>query len=305
MLLGCTGVSNTAVLVASPLPPGNSINSADPAYDYAQATMDYGVRQLLELDRKATEISLNMVQAANDAALATQEYNRRQQMDLDYQATIISLNITQAAATQELIVQQTKISGDSTAVAMSTAQAATQSAYLVNVTQTAQAQAILYARVLQKTQNAEALTAYPMTATPFAKTQAALLMQQYDREQQAFVSRVIYPSIPLLAILALLLIVIAGIVLAYLRFLPLTWLPRLLVARSNPNHKPLITIEGLSTNSAPHLDRVIPPELTPANPPRPPGANTVHVEIANASEPPVAHWIAEVENQLTAEGWLP
>ena len=92
---------------------------------------------------------------------------------------------------------------------------------------------------------------------------------------------------------------------AYLRFLPLTWPLRLLIARGNANNNPLIMIEGVSANSAPHLDRVIPPELTPANPPRPPGANTVHVEIVNATEPPVAHWIAEVENQLTAEGWLP
>ncbi len=265
--------------------------------------MDYGERQLLELDREATEISLNMAQAANDAAQSTQEYNRLQQLDLDYQATIISLNITQAAATQEFIVQQTQLSGDSTAIAQSTEAAARQSTYLVNVTQTAQAQAVLYARDLHTTQTAEALTAYPMTATPFAMTQAALLMQQYDREQQAFVSRVISPSIPLLAILALLLIVIAGIALVYLRFVPLTWHPRLLIARGNANHNPLITIEGLSANSVPHLDRD-PPELTPANPP---GArsNTVHVEIVNASEPPVAHWIAEVENQLTAEGWLP
>ena len=215
MLLGCAGVSNTAVLVASPSPPGYSVNSADPSYDFAQATMEYGERQLLELDRAATEINLSMAQAANDAAQSTQEYNRLQQLDLDYQATIISLNITRAAATQEFIVQQTEISKNSTAVAQSTAEAATQSAYLVNVTQTAHAQAILDAQVLHATQTAEALTAYPMTATSFAITQAALLMQQYDREQQAFVSRVISPSIPFLAIFALLLIIIAGIALVF------------------------------------------------------------------------------------------
>ena len=160
MLLGCASVSNTAVLEASPSPPGYYVNSADPAYDFAQATMDYGERQLLELDREATEISLNMIQAANDAALSTQEYNRRLQMELDYQATIISLNITQAAATQEFIAQQTEISRDSTVVAQSTAEASTQSANLVNVSQTAHAQAILGAQVLQATQDAEALTAY-------------------------------------------------------------------------------------------------------------------------------------------------
>ena len=305
MLWGCTSRSTTTVLQASTPPPVYYVHSADPAYDFAQATMEYGERQLLELDRKATEISLNLAQAASNSALATQEYNRLRQMELDYQTTKISLNITHAAATQEILAQQTAISRNSTVVAQSTAEAAARSAYLVNVTQTAHAQAILYAQVLQATQDAEALTAYPMTATPFAKTQAALLMQQYDREQQAFISRVIYPSIPFFAILGLLLLVIAGIALVYLRFLPLTWPPRLLITRENANNNPLIIIDGVSENSPPYLDRVIPPELTPANPPMPSETNSVHIEIVNATEPPVAHWITEVENQLTAEGWLP
>ena len=46
-----------------------------------------------------------------------------------------------------------------------------------------------------------------------AKTQAALLMQQYDREKQSFEDRVAAPLIPILAILDFLLVIL-GIVLA-------------------------------------------------------------------------------------------
>jgi hypothetical protein len=259
---------------------------------------------LLDLSRKATEVSLNMSQAANSAALSTQDYNQRQKVDLDYQATVVSLNITQAAATQKFIRQQTKMAGDATAVAQSRAAAATHSASLVNVTQTARAQALVDAQVLQTAQAAAALTASPLTATPFAVTQAALLMQQYDREQQSFLDRVVTPLIPILATTLVLLLIILVIVLAYRRFMPMPWPRRLSIGRVNVNPGPLIMIDGVIVDHDPGLHRVIPFELTPANPAGLPGENTVHVEIVSATEPPVAHWIAEVEHQLATEGGL-
>ena len=124
--------------------------------------MDAGQSQLSDLSRRSTEVSLNMSQAANAAALSTQDYNRRQKMDLDYQSTVVSLNITQAAATQKYISQQTKISRDATSTAQSIAAAATRSAYLVNVTQTAQAQAILDSQYLQTAQAASILDGLPV-----------------------------------------------------------------------------------------------------------------------------------------------
>jgi len=340
MLMGCDGVS-TITPDFSPAP--GMIESPNPDYAFAQATMDYGQSQLLDLSRKATEVSLDMSQAADAAAQATQDYNQRQKMELDYQATVISLNIAQAAATQNFISQQTKMVWDATAVAQSNAATATYSAYLVNVTQTAQAQANLDAKALQTAQavatltaypltatysahalnvtetvqaqvilNAQAtqaawvdetLTAYPLTATPFAVTKAALLMQQYDREQQAFVDQIVAPLLPFLAILLLLLFILV-IILAYRRFMPVPWSRRLGAGRLNVNPNPPIMIDAVIVDQNSRLYRKISPELTPANPPGLPAENTVHVEIVDATEPPFAHWIAEVERQLAAEGGL-
>jgi hypothetical protein len=269
--------------------PGNN-ESSNPDYDSAQATMDYGQSQLLELSRKATEVSLNMSQAANAAAQATQDSNQRQQMELDYQATLVNQNIAQAAATQKFINQQTKMANDATAVAQSGTATAVHSAYLLKVNQTAQA--------------AAALPAYPLTATPFAATQAALLMQQYDREQQSFLDRVVSPLIPIFAATLVLLLFVLVIVLVYRRLMPVPWLRRLQIERVNVHPSPLNMIDGVIVDHDPRLHQIIPYELTPTNPPGLPGENTVHVEIVDATEPPVAHWIAEVEHQLATEGRL-
>ena len=295
MLFGCANLPTKVPKFPS---APDMIESPNPAYDLAQATMDYGQRQLLDLSQNATQVSLNMSQAENAAMQSTQEYNQRQKMDLDYQATVISRNIAQAAATQEFIAQQANMARDATIIAQSIAAAATQSAYLVNVTQTAQAQAILDARVMRTDQAVAALTAYPLTATPFAVTKAALLMKQYDREQRSFVDQIVVPLIPVLAILDILLITL-GIVFAYRRYLMSTPRPRRLrIARVNTNPIPVVIVDGLFTRHGLQLHRTIPSELTPANSPRLPGRNAVHVEIVNATEPPVAHWIAEVEHQL-------
>jgi hypothetical protein len=277
------------------------IASPKSANTFAQATIDMGQSQLLDLSRKATEVSLDMTQAANVAAQSTQDYIQRQKIDLDYQATVISLNIAHAAATQQFIAQETQIAGEATAFAQQRAAAATSSAHSQNITETAQAQAILNGQAVLNAQAMSSLTAYPLTATPFAATQAALLLQQYDREQQSFVDRVVVPLIPIVAVLDLLLLVLV-ILLAYRRFNPLPWLPRLRIARANVNPSPLIMIDGKLTDPEPRLYQVIPSELTPANPPPLPGVNMAHVELMNASEPPVAHWIAEVEHQLDTEG---
>jgi len=350
MLLGCANLPTTNPEIT---PAPGIIESTNPAYAFAQATIDYGQSQLEDLSGTATEASLNMSQAANAAAQSTQDYNQRQKIDLDYQATLVSLNITQAAATQKSITQQTKMARDATAAAQSSAAAATHSAYLVNVTQTAQIQAILDAQDLQTAQalaaltaypltatysayernvtetvqaqlilNAQAtqaaqalatLTAYPLTATPFAVTQAALLMQEYDREQQSFVDRVVAPLIPIVATLVLVLFILV-IVLAYRgstlqrfpprRFPPVPWPRRLRTTRINVTPSPLNMIDGVIADPNLRLHRIIPLELTAANPPRLTGENTVLVEIVNPTESPVAHWIADVEHQLDAEGGL-
>jgi hypothetical protein len=335
LLLGCTGLNATlspgsGVVTDTPT-PGN-IESSNPDYAIAQATIDAGQGQLSDLSRQSTAVGLNIAQAANAAAQATKDYNQRQKSDLDFQATAVSLNIAHAAATQQSIKQQTKAVGDATTAAQNRDAAATKSAYLINVTQTAQvqgilesqtvqaqavlngqavqnvtqaaqAQANLYAQATQTAQAAAALTTYPLTATPFAVTQAAILMTEYSREQQSFVDRVVNPMIPVVATLLLLLFILV-IVVAYRRFLPKPWPRRLLMGRANINPNSLMMIDGVAVDHEPQFTHDVPYELTPANPPRLPGENKPQVEIVAATEPPVVHWIAEVEHQLDDERGL-
>jgi uncharacterized membrane protein len=259
-LFRCNSVY-TALPAITPTPPDQAalapiiVELPNPDAAFAQATIDTGQGQLLDLSRKATEISLN---------------------------------ITQADATQEFIVQQTQAAMDVTTPTQSTAAAATQSAILVKASQTAQAHAFLDARSSQTAQAVAALKAYPLTATPYAKTQAALLMQQYNREQQSFEDRVAAPLIPILAILDFLLVIL-GIVLGYRQFMSRPGPRPLLSAGINAKSSPLIMIEGVIAEHNPWLHRNIPSQLPPAIPPRLPGDTSVNMEIDDPAEPPYAH----------------
>lgn len=339
MLLGCTSIASItpAVSAGRTVSVPGKVESPNPAYALAQATIDYGKSQLLDLSRKATGVGLDMSQAANAAAMSTQDYNRRQKADLDYQSTLVSLNMAQAAATQSFIVQQTKMVRDATVAAQNIAAASTHSAEQLNITRTAQAQAILDAQafqtvevlaamtaypltatsaahVLNITETAQAqvilnvqatqsaqrmatLTAYPLTATPFAVTQAALLMQQYEREQKSFVDRVVAPLIPILVILVILLLIL-GMILAYRRFMLAPQLLHHRIGDGNSSPGPAIMIDAVLVDPVPQL----PSALRPPNPPHLPVENIAHVEIVNASDLPIVHWIAEVENQLATKG---
>ena len=98
--------------VFTPSPLGRVvIESPDPAGVSAQATIDTGQSKLLDLSRRATEVSLNIAQSANASAQSTKDFNQRQKLDLDYQATIVSLNITQAAALRGLFPSKRKLPG--------------------------------------------------------------------------------------------------------------------------------------------------------------------------------------------------
>jgi len=293
---GLSPISGTAT------PTPVNIGSPDPASANAQATIDAGQSQLLDLSLKATQVSLNMSQAADAAAQVTQEYNQQQQLLLDHQATVISLNIAHAAATQKVVRLQTKMARDAIVAAQSSAAAATDSANQVNLALIAQAQVIVNAETTQTAQAVAASTAYPLTATPLAATQAALLLQQYDREQKAFVDRIVVPAIPIVATLLFLLLLILVIWLLYRRVMPSLWSRRLRIGRVNAN--PPVMIDGVIAEHTLPLHQIIPFEATPAALPMLPCEKTVHVEIVTATEAPVAHWIAEVEQQLANEGGL-
>lgn len=307
LVWGCGASMSASRAGFSPTPglanpaPANIVVS-NPDYTNAQATLDAGQNQLLDLGRKATEVSLLKDQAANAAAQATQDFNQRQQMELDHQATVISLHIEQAAATQKFIRQQTKNARDVTAIAQNKAAKATYLAYQVNVTQTAQAQAFMNGQVLRTDQAAAASTAYWLTATPLAGTQTALLMQQYDREQKSFVDRIVIPSIPVVAAILFILLSILVIVMVNRRLIPLPFARRLWVGRVNPDPNAVVMIDGVLSDHT--LHQVNSASQTPVSLPLLPCEKTVHVEIVDAAGPPVAHWIAEVERQLAAEGRL-
>jgi hypothetical protein len=286
--------------LATPTP--GKIGSPDPASANAQATIDAGQSQLLDLSLKATQVSLNRSQAADAAAQSTQEYNQQQQLLLDHQATVISLNIAHAAATQDVIRQQTKSAKDAIANAQRTAAAATQSANRVNLALIAQAQVTVDAGVAQTKQAAAALTDYPLTATPLAATQAALLLQQYDREQKSFVDRIVVPAIPIVAIILLLLVSILVISLVYRRGTASLWPRRMRIGQVSAY--PPVMIDGVITQHALPLHRIISSEPAPAGLPMLPCEKAVHVEVVTATEAPVAHWIAELEQQLTNQGGL-
>ena len=162
--------------VTQPLP--GYIGTPQPVYDAAQSTLDYGQSQMMELSYQATVVSLNMDQAANAAAQATLDYYQRQLMELSIRGTEVSQNMAQAAATQQFITEQTQMAWNATATAQSQAATATYSAYILNVTQTAQAQAMLDVQATHTAQANATLTAYSLTATPFAALQAEIVRTQ-------------------------------------------------------------------------------------------------------------------------------
>ncbi len=276
-----------------------SIETPQPEYAVAQATLDYGQSQMNELSHQATVVGLNMAQAANAAEQATLDYNQRQMMELAYQATAVSLNMAQAAASQKFIAEQTQMIWNATATAQSSAATATYSAYMLNVTQTAQAQAILDIHATETAQAIAVLTAIPLTVTPLAETQAAILFQQRKYERQSFWGEIVTPLKVVLTTLVILLLIVGGI-LAFRRFMPVLEF-RLRNPRGNGNVSPLILIDGMIVDHDPHHRRLTPREPRQAYFPQLPSDGPAQVEIVSPSEPFITRWITEAEQALRNE----
>lgn len=300
-MAGCENLSpNLPDYAATPgykTPVPGAVEAPNPASDAAQATIDFGQRQLSDLAYQATQVSLNIDQAANAAAQLTQEVHQRQQLALDYQSTQVSLNITQAALTQEAVRQQRQNAEAAIRVAQNSTATAAQAALVVIANQTAQAQATVDARAQQTQRAVAALTAYPQTATPLAKTQAALLMQQYDREQQSFIDKIVVPAIPYIVLLEILLVMYLFYY-VYRRTRPWFGLPR-------PYLTPIKLIPISATiheHVILHSERRVYPLLTAERTAGEPGGlaedNMLNVEIMDAAMHPVARWVADVEVQL-------
>ena len=279
-LLGCE---------ESAIPPGTGyIETPQPVYAAAQATLDYGQIQLEELSHQAAVVGLDKAQAANAVAQTTLDYNQRRMMELAYQATAVSLNMAQAAATQQFIAEQTQIAWNTTATAQSQAATANYSAYVLSVTQTTQAQAILDVQATHTAQARATQTAYSLTATPFAAIQAEIVRTRDEAGRRALWGEfVVTPLKVILLTLAVLLLMVGG-VMAYRRLMPVLEL-RLRTIWSD-NDSPKLLVDGMFVDPAP--------------PRRLPGDETPHVEIVGPSEASVTNWITEAEQKLRTDGWI-
>jgi hypothetical protein len=264
------------------------METPQPVYAAAQATLDYGRIQMEELSHQATVVGLDKAQAADAVAQTTLDYNQRRMMELAYQATSVSLNMAQAAATQRFIAEQTQMAWNTTATAQSQAATANYSAYVLSVTQTAQAQAILDVQSTHTAQAQATQTAYSLTATPFAAIQAEIVRTRDEAGRRALWGEfVVTPLKVILLTLAVLLLMVGG-VMAYRRLMPVLELRLRTIWHDDDSQK--LLVDGMFVDPAP--------------PRRLPGDETPHVEIVGPSEPSVTNWITEAEQKLRTDGWI-
>ena len=280
------------------------------AYAAAQATLAYGQSEMIELSHQATVVSLNMAQAANVAAQSTRDHHQRQLMELSIQSTMVSQNMAQAAATQEFIVEQTRTawnatataeSSAATATAESSAATATYSAYVLNATQTAQAQAAMDIHATQTAQANATQTAYPLTATPWAAIQADIARTRDEAARRAIWGEFVVTPVKFILSTLIVLLLIVGGVLAYQRLMPVLELRLRTIAHGDGNGGPLLLLDGRIVDSNHRLTQQ---GLRLLNPRQLPGDNAVQVEIIDPSEPSVINWITEAEQKLRSAGGI-
>lgn len=280
----------------SPLSGSNQ----EAAYAAAQATLAAGQNEMHDLSQQGTMVSQNMAQAANAAAQATLDTNQRRLMELSIQGTQISQNMAQAAATQQFIAEQTQMVWNATANAQSQAATATYSAYIFNVTQTAQAQAVLDVQITHVAQANATLTAYSLTATPWAAIQAEIVRAQNESDRRALWDEFIITPLRVILFTVVVVLLIVGGVLAYQRLMPLLELRLSTIARANDN--PLLLMDGVIVDPDASRRRLTQQDLQLLNPPPFPSDGTPEVEIVSPSEPSVANWISEAEQKLRSAG---
>ena len=267
-------------------PPSSGYNP-EAAYAAAQATLVAGQNEMTDLSRQATVISMNINQAANAAAQTTVDYNQRQLMELSIRGTEISQDMAAAAAT---------------ATAQSQAATATYSAYILNVTQTAQSQAILDVQVTHTAQAIATQTAYSLTATPFAALQAEIVRSRNEADRRAWWGEFVVTPLKFILITLVVILLIVGGVLAYRRLMPVLEL-RL---RTLPpdNDSSMLLVDGTIVDAVPPLRRLAQPVLRLLKQPSLPSDETPQVEIIGPSEPSVTNWITEAEEKLRSDGWI-
>jgi hypothetical protein len=272
------------------------------AYAAAQATLDSGQRQAMELSYQATVISLNMYQAANAAAQTTMDYNQRQLMELSIQGTQVSQNMARAAATQQFTAKQTQMAWNTISTAQSEAATATYSVYLQRLSQIAQAQAILNLQATQTAQTNATLTAYPLTATPWAAIQADILRKRNEAERRALWDEFVVTPLKVILLTLVVLLLIVGGVMAYRQLIPALEIRLRTISRDNDS--PLLLVDGMFVDPDPSHQRLTQQELRLLEHSRLPSDETPNVEIIGPSEPSISNWITEAEQKLRSDGWI-
>ena len=274
-------------------------NNQEAAYAAAQATLASGQKEMKDLSHQATVVSMNLDQASNAAAQATMDYYQRQLMELSIQGTEVSQNMARAAATQKFITKQTQMAWNATATAQSQAATATYSAYILNVTQTAQAQAILDVQATQVAQANATFTAFSLTATPLAGIQADIVQTRNESERRAWWGDFVVTPLKVILLTLVVLLLIVGGVMAYRRLLPVLELR--LRTISSGNDSPLL-VDGRIVDPDPPQRRLTRWALRRPNLPQHSSDETPQVEIIGPSEPSVTNWITEAEQKLRTDG---
>jgi hypothetical protein len=283
-------------------------------YVDAQSTLDYGEKQMRELSHQATMVGLDLSQAANAAEQTTLDYNQRQMMELAFQATAVSLNMAQAAAAQKFLAEQTQMAWNTTAttqslVATTTAQSqaatasaqsqaatATNFASILNITQTAQAKAIFDVQATYTAQANATQAAYSLTATPWAVIQADILRTRKEAERRAWWGEFVVTPLKLILITLVVLLLIVGGVIAYMRLMPVLELR--LRTFSHYNDSPMLLVDGMIVDPDPPYRQITQREVALLKQPQVSNDETPLVEIISPSDPSVARWVTEAEQGL-------
>jgi len=303
------------------------LEMAQAAQAAEQSTLESNQRQMMELAYQATAVSLNMAQAA-----ATQQFiidqtqmvwngtaNAQSQAATATYSTYIQ-NVTQTAqvqaildiqaaetaqadaATQQFISEQNQIAWNIAATAQSQAATVTYSAYILSVTQTAQAQAILDVQATHMAQARATRAAYSLTATPQAALQAEIVRTRNESNRRAWWGEFVVTPLTVIFITLVVLLLIVGGVLAYRRLMPVLELRLRTISRDNDSS--LLLMDGMIVDPAPLHRRLMQRGLLLLKPPRLPSDEMPQVEIIDPSEPSVINWITEAEEKLRSDGWI-
>ena len=298
ILAGCASIYATARPGFSSTP---GIESQGSDYAIAEATLVSGQNEMTDLSHQATMLVMEMEQAANAVAQTTLDYNQHLLMELSIQSTEISQDITQAAATQQFIIEQTQIAGNATDTARSQAATATYSAYILNITQIAQAQELEDIQALKTAQANATLMTYSLTATPWAAIQADIARKQDKAEQRASREEFVATFLKFILITLAALLLIAGGVLAYQRLMPVLELRlRTIISRDNDSLI-LLKDEIIAGPDTPNR-RIKPQGLRLLKNLRRSGDKTPPIEIIDPSEKSITNWITEAEHKLRSSG---